>query len=84
MTVVTFVIASGAMQNERTYPNIAAILAQKERGRRERAALSFVDKLDALERLKESVAPIVEARRLRAADPAGHASPAPPPASPMR
>lgn len=56
------------MENDRTYPDIAAILAQKERGRRERAALSFADKLDALERLKENVAPIIEARRLRAAD----------------
>ncbi|HEX3651226.1 MAG TPA: hypothetical protein VHU18_00205 [Rhizomicrobium sp.] len=59
------------MQNGRIYPDIAAILAQKERGRRERAALGFTDKLDALERLKENVAPIIEARKLRAAKPAG-------------
>ena len=55
------------MQNERTYPDITAILARKERGRRERATLSFADKLEALERLKENVAPIIEARKRRAA-----------------
>lgn len=59
------------MQNERTYPDIAAILAQKERGRRERAALSFAEKSDALERLKANVAPIIEARNRRAADAGG-------------
>jgi hypothetical protein len=32
------------MQNERTYPDIATILARKARGRRERASLSFADK----------------------------------------
>jgi hypothetical protein len=53
------------------YPGIEAILARKERGRRERAALSFPEKLDALERLKENVAPIIEARKRRAAKPAG-------------
>jgi len=55
------------MQNG-AYPDIEAILAQKERGRRERAVLSFAEKLDALERLKENVAPIIEARKRRAAE----------------
>jgi hypothetical protein len=57
------------MQGRPSYPDIAAILAQKERGRRERAALSFAEKLDALERLKENVAPIIAARKLRTAEP---------------
>jgi hypothetical protein len=75
MTVVVFAVVSGTMRNERAYPDIAAILAQKERGRSERAALSFADKLDALERLKENVAPIVEARRRRAGKPLrGHSA----------
>jgi len=57
------------MPSGRTYPDITDILARKARGRRARAALSFAEKLDALERLRENVAPIVEGRRLRAGKP---------------
>jgi hypothetical protein len=60
------------MVNESAYSDTSAILAQKERGRRERGALSFAEKLDAIERLKENVAPIIEARKRRAAKMAGH------------
>jgi hypothetical protein len=48
------------------YPDITDILAQKARGRRERASLSFTEKLMVLEKLRKNVAPIVQARRARA------------------
>jgi hypothetical protein len=47
------------------YPDIADILAVKAAGRRERAALSFAEKLDILDALRERVRPIVEARESR-------------------
>jgi hypothetical protein len=47
------------------YPDISGILARKARGRRERAALSFAEKLDLLEALRERVAPIIRAREMR-------------------
>jgi hypothetical protein len=49
------------------YPDITDILAEKERGRRERASLSFAEKLAILDKLKKDVAPIVQARRIRLA-----------------
>jgi hypothetical protein len=49
----------------RQYPDISDILARKARGRKERAALTFAEKLDALDALKERVAPIVQARKVR-------------------
>jgi hypothetical protein len=47
------------------YPDISGILAQKASGRRQRAALSFAEKLDILDALKERVAPLVQARKAR-------------------
>jgi hypothetical protein len=49
----------------RRYPNIVAILARKARGRRQLAALSFGEKLDILDALRERVEPIRRARELR-------------------
>lgn len=53
------------MSAQRDYPDIADILAQKARGRVELARLSFSDKLDVVEKLREQVAPIVRTRQLR-------------------
>lgn len=47
------------------YPDISDILARKESWRRQRAALRFAEKLDILDALRERVAPIVTARKLR-------------------
>jgi hypothetical protein len=47
------------------YPDISDILAKKARGRRERAQLSFGEKLEILDKLKEQVAPIVRSRQAR-------------------
>ena len=49
----------------KSYPDNAAILAQKLRGRRERAALSFAEKLDALDAMRTRVSPIIRSRNLR-------------------
>jgi hypothetical protein len=47
------------------YPDISDILALKSSGRRRRAALSFAEKLDVLDALKERVRPFVAARQAR-------------------
>ena len=47
------------------YPDISDILAKKASGRRQRAALSFSEKLDILDALRERVQPIVQARKIR-------------------
>jgi hypothetical protein len=47
------------------YPDINDILAQKARGRLERSRLSFAEKLDVLEKLRDQVQPIVQARLKR-------------------
>jgi hypothetical protein len=47
------------------YPDISDILAKKASGRRQLAALSFAEKLDALDALRERVEPIVQARKIR-------------------
>jgi hypothetical protein len=47
------------------YPDISEIIARKKSGRRQRAALSFAEKLAVLDTLKERVAPIVRARKAR-------------------
>jgi hypothetical protein len=47
------------------YPDISNILARKSAGRRQRAALSFAEKLDILDALKERLKPIIQARELR-------------------
>ena len=54
------------MSRAQQYPDITEILAQKARGRRERASLSFAEKLAILDKLREDVAPIVRARQARA------------------
>ena len=54
------------MSEPHEYPDVSDILAGKARGRRERAALSFAEKLAILDKLRESVAPIVRARQARA------------------
>jgi hypothetical protein len=47
------------------YPDISDILARKASGRRQRAALSFAEKLAIVDALRERVAPLVRARKLR-------------------
>jgi hypothetical protein len=47
------------------YPDISDILANKAAGRRQRAALSFAEKLAILDALKERMEPIVRAREFR-------------------
>jgi hypothetical protein len=49
------------------YPDISDIIARKAAGRRRRASLNFVEKLAILDALKERVAPIVQARKVRIA-----------------
>jgi hypothetical protein len=46
--------------------DISDILARKAKGRRDRAALGFAEKLDTLDALRARVEPIVLARRARA------------------
>jgi hypothetical protein len=53
------------MSKSQQYPDIADILAKKARGRRERASLSFAEKLAILDKLRKDVAPIVRARQKR-------------------
>ena len=50
------------------YPDISDILALKSSGRRQRAALSFAEKLGILDALKERVQPLAAARQARRAD----------------
>jgi hypothetical protein len=47
------------------YPDISDILDRKAEGRRERAGLSFAEKLDALDALRERVQPVVQGREAR-------------------
>ena len=54
------------MSSEQPYADITDILVQKARGRGQRASLSFAQKLAVLDKLREDVAPIAEARRARA------------------
>jgi len=53
------------MTSSSPYPDISEILARKAAGRRQRAALTFAEKLDILDSLKENVQPIVDAREAR-------------------
>ena len=53
------------MERERHYPDNSGIYAQKARVRRERAALSFAEKLDALDRLKEAANSFARSRDAR-------------------
>ena len=47
------------------YPDISDIITQKAAGRRQRAAISFAEKLVILDELKERVQPIIQARMIR-------------------
>jgi len=49
----------------KSYPDNAEIFARKAKGRRERALATFAEKLDAVDALRERVAPIVRARETR-------------------
>lgn len=51
--------------NHRVYPDNTAIFARKDEGRRNRAALSFAEKLVALDELRARVQPIIDAREER-------------------
>jgi hypothetical protein len=47
------------------YPDISDILAAKAAGRRQRASLSFAEKLAAVDELRKRVKPIIQAREFR-------------------
>ena len=49
------------------YPDTSEIFASKAAGRRDLAALSFVEKLAVLDALRERMEPIIQARETRRA-----------------
>ena len=51
------------MSHRYGYPDNSEIIAQKARGRNERARLSFGKKLDILDKLRDDVAFILQSRR---------------------
>jgi hypothetical protein len=51
-----------------SFPDVSAILARKAEWRRERAGLSFGEKLDILDAMRERYAPFVKLRERAAAD----------------
>jgi hypothetical protein len=51
--------------SRKEYPDNTEIFARKAKGRQERARASFADKLDAMDTMKERVAPLVRAREAR-------------------
>jgi len=53
------------MSGRHSYPDIGDIIARKARGRGERARLSFGEKLEILDKLRDDVASIALARRAR-------------------
>lgn len=52
-------------ESKRHHPDNSEIHALKAAGRRERAAISFAEKLDAVDRLKAGIEPVVRAREER-------------------
>ncbi len=54
------------MSTPQHYVDITDILAQKARGRQERASLSFAEKLAIVDKLRRDIAPIIRARQARA------------------
>jgi hypothetical protein len=54
-----------AMDKQRKYPDITDILAQKEKWRRERASLSFAEKLDIIDKMRRDIEPFVRNRNAR-------------------
>ena len=55
------------MKSRAAYPDISDILARKAAGRRKLAALSFAEKLDILDALRERTEPLRRAREARCA-----------------
>jgi hypothetical protein len=53
------------MEPRTSYPDISDVLARKAAGRRKRAALSFAEKLDVLDKMKDAAAPFARARERR-------------------
>jgi hypothetical protein len=53
------------MNRRYRYPDIDDIVARKAKGRGARARLSFGEKLEILDKLRDDVAPIVRARQAR-------------------
>jgi hypothetical protein len=47
------------------YPDISDVIARKQEARRARAALSFGEKIEIVERLRERLRPMREAREAR-------------------
>jgi hypothetical protein len=54
------------MNKQKGYPDITGILARKEQWRRERASLSFAEKLMIVEKMKRDIEPFRRAREERA------------------
>ena len=52
-------------EHEPTYPDNSGIHARKAEGRRQRAKLSFAEKLAAVDELRARIEPIVRAREAR-------------------
>jgi hypothetical protein len=50
------------------YPDISDVLRQKEELRRRRASRSFEEKIEVIERLREGLEPLKEARQRRKAE----------------
>ena len=53
------------MNKQKQYPDIVDILARKERGRLERARLTFEEKLAIVDKMRKDVEPLVRARQAR-------------------
>ena len=51
--------------NRAAYPNVSDVLARKEAGRRALSKLSFGEKIERMEILREQVRPLKEAREAR-------------------
>ena len=54
------------MDQAQKFPDVSDILARKAAGRRQRATLSFAEKLKILDEMRAHVEPIVRARKARA------------------
>lgn len=52
-------------KKQKAYPDISDLLALKEQGRRARAKLSFGEKIERMEALRERLRPLKEAREKR-------------------
>jgi len=52
-------------EERRRYPDVSEILAAKAAWRRERAKLTFAEKLDIVDALRARVEPIIRTRELR-------------------